>query len=125
MLDPFHPQGVFALQSAQLSLRDCARLRRHQIPERVCGVIAADALVIGVHLQNIFGPVRIVLQGRQRFNQPPTPFVNEQTRPDASLDIAEARQNFRPTVYAVRVRTAQRDAVSRILRGDGCAVALP
>jgi hypothetical protein len=62
MLAPFHPQGGFALQTPQLPLRDRARLRRHQVPESIRWVIAPDAILIGIHLEHILGPIRIVLQ---------------------------------------------------------------
>ena len=47
-----------------------------------------------------------MLQRRQRFDQPPAPLVNEQTRPYAGLDIAErcriSAQPFTRSVFARR-----------------------
>jgi hypothetical protein len=53
------------------------RLRRHQIPERIRRIISADAFFIGIHLQHIFRPMRIMLQCRQALQQPPAPPMNE------------------------------------------------
>ncbi len=41
-----------------------------------------------------------------------------------ALPVAEALQNFRPAIHAIRVRHAQRDSFPRRLRSDGCPIAL-
>jgi hypothetical protein len=48
--------------------------------------------------------MRIMLQRRQRLNQPGTAFMNEQRRRDASFWLAEPLQYFRPTIHPIRAR---------------------
>src|SRR4051812_42471185 len=72
----------------------------------------------------------IMLQGRQRLNQPSAPLVNEKrwrgsAASEADVRLAEACQDFRPPIDAIRVRTTQRNPMLRILRGNRRAVALP
>jgi hypothetical protein len=70
-------------QPPELPLRHRSRLRRDQIPEAVGGVIAAEAFFVGVHLQHVFRPIRIMLQCWQRFQQPPATLVDEELWSDA------------------------------------------
>jgi hypothetical protein len=49
-------------------LRHRPRLRRYQISQRIRRVIPADSFLVGIHLQHILWPVRIMLQRRQRLN---------------------------------------------------------
>ena len=65
------------LQPPQLPLHNRPYLRRHQIPERIRRIIAPDAILVSVHLQNVLRPVWIMLQRRQCLHQPPAPLVNE------------------------------------------------
>jgi len=74
-------------QPPQLPLRDRPRLRRHQVTQAVRASIAADSFLVGINLQHVRRPVRIVLQRRQRLNQPPAALVDEKRRTYASLNI--------------------------------------
>jgi hypothetical protein len=56
------------------------RLRRHQIPQRIRAIVPAGAILIGIDLQHVLRPIRIMLQRRQRFQQPPAPPMNKQPR---------------------------------------------
>ena len=49
----------------QLPLRHLALPRRHQIPQTIRRIIAANTILIGIHLQHILRPIRIVLQRRK------------------------------------------------------------
>ncbi len=71
-------------------------------------IIATDAIFVGIDLEHILGPVWIVLQRRQHFDQPPAALVNEQTRPDVGFDVAEGCVEFSPTIHTICVGTAQR-----------------
>jgi hypothetical protein len=51
--------------------------------------------------------------------------VHKQSWCDACVRLAEARQDFCPTVEAVGVRNAQVDAKLGVLRGDGRPITLP
>jgi hypothetical protein len=82
---------ALSLQHAQLPLRDGPRLRRDQIPQRVRGIIPADAILIRVHLEHVLGPARIVLKRRQCLHQAPATPVNEQCRPHAHPGRKPAR----------------------------------
>ncbi len=65
---------------------------------RVGGIVAAAAILIGVHLEHFFRPIRIMLKRRQRLDQAPAPPMNEQFRLHAPLRITEPLQHLRPTV---------------------------
>jgi hypothetical protein len=62
------------LLGRQLPLRDGSRLRRHEIPQRICRIITANALLVRVNLQHNLRAMLIVLHRRQRLNQSPAPF---------------------------------------------------
>src|ERR1039458_8145356 len=83
--------GARKSNPAQLSLRDRARLGRHQVAETIAGIVAADAILVGINFQNIFGPAWIVLQRRQSFQPPRTPLVNEKCRLHSALCEADVR----------------------------------
>ena len=53
------------LKTAQLPLRNRPRLRRDCIPQRIRAIVAADAILVGINLENVLGFVRIVLEGNQ------------------------------------------------------------
>ena len=69
--------GACNSKPAQLALRDRPRLRRDQIAQAIRRIIAANAIIVRICLQNIFGPVRIMLQRRQSFQQATASLVNE------------------------------------------------
>jgi hypothetical protein len=53
------------LKSSQFSLDDhWGRLSRYHVPQRIRGIISAHSIFIGVHLQHIFRPSRVMLQRR-------------------------------------------------------------
>jgi len=52
-------------------LRERSRLRRDEIPQSIRRVVPAYAFFVGIDFQNIFGTIRIMLQRRQTFSQPP------------------------------------------------------
>lgn len=49
------------LNSPQLPRADLPPLRRDQITQAIRRIITADTIFIGIHLQNILGPMRIML----------------------------------------------------------------
>jgi hypothetical protein len=51
-------------------LRHRTRFRCHQVPQRIRRIIPANAIFVSIHLQNILRPIRIMLQPRQRLQQP-------------------------------------------------------
>lgn len=54
-------------ETRQLPLLDLSRVGGNQIPQRICRIISANSILISIDLQNILGPVWIVLQRRQAF----------------------------------------------------------
>ena len=46
-------------------------LGRHQIPQRIGGFIPADPVFIGIRLQHVAGPIRIMFQRWQRLEKDP------------------------------------------------------
>ena len=110
----------------QLPLHHRPRLRRHQIPERIRRIIAADAILVGIHLQHILRPIRIVLQRRQTFQQPRTPLMNEQPSAGTPFPGSPSRcrisaHPFTRSVFAHR----QRNPELPVLRRHCRAIALP
>jgi hypothetical protein len=89
------------LHPQRLPHPDLARLRRHQIPQRIRRIVTADSLLVGIRLQNVFRPVRIVLHRRNAIQQPRAARMNEQRRANACIDIAEPLKNLRPAIHAV------------------------
>jgi len=39
--------------------------------QHLCGIVAADTILVGIHLRHIFGLVQIALQRGQRLCNPP------------------------------------------------------
>jgi hypothetical protein len=58
-------------------LRDRPRFGCDEIPQDIRRVIAADAVLVAIHFQNVLWPVWIMLQHRQSFNQATAAFVNK------------------------------------------------
>jgi len=47
--------------------RQPARSRRHEIPACIGSVITADAFLLGIEIEKVFRPVRVVLARQQTF----------------------------------------------------------
>jgi len=103
-------------QPPQLPLRHYPSFRRHQIPQTIRRIIAASTILIGIHLQHILRPIRIVLQRRQTFNQSGAPLVEEKPSGHSIGRIAKPVKNLRPPAHTLRVRDLQADTQLRILR---------
>ncbi len=84
------------LEPLHLPLHHCPRLSRDQIPQRVRGIVSADAIFARVHFQNILRAIRVMLQRRQALHQPAAPRTNEQAWRHARFDVAEAMQALSP-----------------------------
>jgi len=54
------------LQPPQLPLRHDSRLRRGQVTQAIRRIIAANTIFIGIHLEHILRPIRIVLDQLSR-----------------------------------------------------------
>ncbi len=80
-----------ASKSSQLSLNHHPPLRRAQVPERIAGIVAADALLIRIHLQHVLRPIRIMLHRGQRLNRLPAPSVNGGCRPATKVRTVPCR----------------------------------
>jgi hypothetical protein len=60
-------------QTPQLALHDSPRFRWHQVTRTIRTIVPANTILIGIHFQNIFRAIRIVLPRRPAFKQsPPT-----------------------------------------------------
>ena len=58
----FVQPSTFPPKPPQLPLRDRPGFRGHQIPQRIRAIVPADAILIGINLQNVFGFIRVVLK---------------------------------------------------------------
>lgn len=63
--------------------------------QHLCGIVAADTILVGIHLRHIFGLVQIALQRGQRFVQPTAAPVNELCRHRAVLRVSEPVEDLR------------------------------
>jgi hypothetical protein len=117
LITPVTRQAV-KLQPAQLALRDDSRLRRDQITQTVGRIIATNTVLICIHLQHVFRPIRIMLQRWHAFYEPRTSLVDEQSRRNPVPCIAQAMQDFSPSVHTVGVRAAQCDSEPCISAGS-------
>ena len=93
-------------QPLQFPHPDLARLCRDQIPQCIGGIVAAHAFLIGIHFQHVLGPVRIVLQAGQTFQEPRTAAMDEQAGSNARIRIAQAMEDLGPAIDAIGVRGA-------------------
>ena len=53
------------LEPPQLPLRHYARFRRDQVTQTIRRIIPAYTILIGIHLEHILRPIRIVLQRQE------------------------------------------------------------
>ena len=114
----------FALEPFELFNRDGAGLGGDEVSEGVGGVIATDAIFIGIDFQDIFRTVWVVLKCGEGLGQATATFVNEELGRDSSGGISEALKDLRPTVDAIHVGRTEGDALAEVLLGDGGAIAL-
>lgn len=96
-----------ALKTAQFTGRDLGGRSGDKITEGIGGVVAASALLIEVAFEHITGPVRIMLQIGQTFEQPRAALVDKERGQDAGVRIAETLKNCRPTGDAIHAGAAQ------------------
>jgi hypothetical protein len=66
-------------KAAEFTLSDSAGFSCDKVAKTIRRIIPANPIIIRVHFQHVFRPVRVVLKRRQRLYQPPAPLVNEQT----------------------------------------------
>jgi len=95
-----------------------------QITEGVGGIVATETILIRIHLEDIFGPVGIVLKTGNGLKEAGAAAVDKQRGFDPGRRVAEAAEDGRPAVHAVGVVGAKADAQVGILPGDGEAIAL-
>src|ERR1035441_8051584 len=72
-----------------------------------------------------FRPVRVMLEAWQCLGQASASRVNEQRPLQTRIRITQPLQHLRPAVHPVHVRRLQGDTLPRILRRNGCPIALP
>ncbi len=84
---PAIPRGPRS-QAAQLPLRHRPRLRSDQLPQAVGGIVVAAA-VVGVHLQHVLRPIRVVQHLRQGLGQAGATAVDEKTGAKASVGVTQ------------------------------------
>ncbi len=104
---------------------DCAsiRARCQRIEQRIHSVIPADAILVRIHLEDILGPRGVMLEAGQSLDEALTPLMDEKRRANAGGRVAQAAQHFGPAIDAVHAGRTERDAVFRILLGDGATIA--
>jgi hypothetical protein len=79
----------------QLPLHHGPSFRRDQIPERIGGVIATDAILIGINLQHIFRLIWVMLEAWQCLLQAFAPSVDEQRPLQAGVRITQPLKHLR------------------------------
>lgn len=84
----------------------------------------ASAVTVGVHLEHVLGPVRIVLHRGQRLDEPRAAAVDEHPRRHTGLDVSKQAQHFGPAILAIHLRGAQAQAVFGVLHSHRGPVAL-
>jgi hypothetical protein len=84
--------------------------------KRVRRIIPAASLLVAIHLQHLLPPVRVMLERRQRFDQPLAPSMHNQFWQNSHRRISELFPYFRPPIYSVHVGRPQPDTFTRILR---------
>jgi hypothetical protein len=73
----FRVKTVSPSESPQFPLRHRADFRRHRIPQTIGGIIPADSIIVSIHFQHIFGPIRVVLERWNGLNEPFTALMDE------------------------------------------------
>jgi hypothetical protein len=73
------------------------------VAQGVGGIVAAEALLVDIDLEDIGGVVRVVLQIRQRVEEAAAALMDEERGGKAGLGIAKALLDFRPALDAVGV----------------------
>ena len=98
----------------------------HQaVPEAVVLVVAADAVLVGVLLEHVLGPVRVVLEARQAVEQIPARVEDLDAGRDAAADVAQPRQDLSRAVHPVGVGGGKLEAAGCVLlRGRDAGVVL-
>ena len=81
-----------------------------QVTQGVGGVIAAQALFVGVCFEDVGGVVGIVLEKGEAIEEALAAFVNEESGFDIGAGIAEASEDFGPALDAIGVGGAEGDA---------------
>ena len=104
---------------------DLRRFGRHQVTQRIGRIVPANAVVIGIDFEDVFGAVGVVLEGGEAIEEAGAATVDEEGGFDGGIRIAQASEDFRPAVEAVGVGRTQGDAQVGVLPGDGDASALP
>ena len=95
-----------------------------EVAEGISRVIAPDAIVVGVHLEDVFRAIGVVLEGGQAINEPGAAAMDEEGGPDAGIGIAEGLMDGGPAVDAVPIRRAEVNSEIVVLTGDGGAEAI-
>ena len=100
------------------------RFAGHEVTERVGGIVAPNAILIGIRFQDVFGVVGVVLKRREAINEAGTTLMDQEPGPDAGVGIAKEAEDFGPTAHPVGVGGGEPDAEVGVLPGDGFAGAL-
>jgi len=95
-----------------------------EVTQGVGRVIAADAIVIRIHFEDILRTGGVMLERRQRLNEAGATGMEEEPGRDPGGRVAEALENFGPAIEAIRDGGAQVDAQVSVLAGNAEAVAL-
>ena len=84
-------------------MEDFAGFGGYQVAEGVGGVVAAEAIFVGVDFQDVFGTVGVVLEVGEAIQETSATLVNENFGWDVSVRIAEALEDFGPAIDAIGV----------------------
>ena len=103
---------------------DLPRFGRHQITQGISRVVPAEAIVVRIDLEDVFGLVGVVLERGEAIHEAGTTAVDEEGGFDGGIRIAQAPEDFGPAVDTVGVGGTQGDAQVGVLAGDGGAGAL-
>jgi hypothetical protein len=104
---------------------DLPRFGRHQVTERIGRVVPADAVVVGIDFEDIFGAIGVMLERGEAIHEAGAAAMDEQGGSDRGIRVAQASEDFSPAVDPVGVGRTQGDAQVGVLPGDGGAGALP
>ena len=100
------------------------RFAGHEVTERVGGIVAPNAILIGIRFQDVFGVVGVVLKRREAINEAGTTLMDEEPGRNAGVGIAQEAEDFGPTAHPAGVGGGEPDAEVGVLPGDGFAGAL-
>ena len=78
-----------------------------EVAEGVGGIITAEAVVVGVDFEDVFGAHGIVLEEGDGFDEARAAGMNVESWFDASARVAEAAKEFGPAVDAVSIGFAE------------------